>query len=170
MGGDGELEERWSTWLLERNRRGLRGALWIALSLYPLFGVLDYLVAPREWLWLLYGTRAIVTTVTLVMLRVSKSRWFDAHPDAISAAYLVLASLGISLMTVFMGGLASPYYAGLTLTIVGTGLLFVWPTRVVVPTHGIIVLSFILPNLLFNREAVPFTAVSNLFFLVSTAI
>ena len=50
MSGDHELEERWSTWLLHRNRRGLRGALWIALSLYPLFGVLDYLVAPREWL------------------------------------------------------------------------------------------------------------------------
>jgi signal transduction histidine kinase len=170
MGGDSELEERWSTWLLERNRRGLIGALWIALSLYPLFGVLDYLVAPREWLWLLYGTRAIVTVVTLAMLRVSKSPLFDAHPYTLSAAYLVLASLGISLMTVFMGGLASPYYAGLTLTIVGTGLLFVWPTRVVVGTHATIVASFVLPNVLWNRQAAPFTAVSNLFFLVSTAI
>jgi len=84
--------------LLDRNRRGLRGALWIALSLYPLFGILDYLVAPREWLWLLYGTRAVVTVVTLVMLRVSNTGLFAAHPDAISSAYLVLASLGISLM------------------------------------------------------------------------
>jgi signal transduction histidine kinase len=170
MGGDQELEERWSTWLLNRNRRGLRGALWIALSLYPLFGVLDYLVAPREWLWLLYGTRAVVTAVTLLMLRVSNSRLFDAHPDGLSAAYLVVASLGISLMTVFMGGLASPYYAGLTLTIVGTGLLFVWPTRVVVPTHATIIASFVIPNLWWNRGPIPFTAVSNQFFLVSTAI
>src|SRR5262249_15188758 len=106
----------------------------------------------------------------LLMLRVSKSRWFAAHPDPLSAAYLVLASAGISLMTVFMGGLSSPYYAGLTLTIVGTGLLFVWPTRVVVGTHGSIIASFVIPNLWWNRGPVAFTAVSNQFFLVSTAI
>ena len=34
-------------------------------------------------------------------------------------------------MTIFIGGMASTYYAGLSLVIVGTGLLFVWPPRVV---------------------------------------
>jgi hypothetical protein len=43
--GEAEVEARWSAWLLERNRRGLVSALWIAVSLYPLFGVLDYLTA-----------------------------------------------------------------------------------------------------------------------------
>jgi hypothetical protein len=71
---DPELETRWSRWLLERNRRGMRGVLWIVASLYPLFGILDYLMAPHEWLWLLYGTRVVVTTITIIMFRVAKSR------------------------------------------------------------------------------------------------
>jgi signal transduction histidine kinase len=167
---DSLLEDRWSAWLLERNRRGMQSLLWIVVSLYPLFGILDYLVAPRQWLWLLFGTRAVVTGVTLVMFRVVPGRSFDKHPNAISASYMILASFGISLMTVFMGGLASPYYAGLTLAIVATGLLFVWPTKVVVSTHAIIVVSFLVPNLLLNSHGDLLTAISNQFFLVSTAI
>jgi signal transduction histidine kinase len=165
-----ELEARWAEWLRHRNRRGTTTALWIALLLYPLFGVLDYLIAPEEWLGLLYSTRIAVTVVTVILFQVVRTRWFELHPNAISASYMVLLSLGISLMTVFMGGLASPYYAGLTLTIVATSLLFVWPTQVVVPTHATIVLSFLAPNLLLNPDVDWLTAVSNQFFLVSTAL
>lgn len=170
MAADAELEARWAALLLLRNRRGTRGVLWIVVTLYPLFGILDYLIAPAKWLWLLYGTRAIVTLVTIGMFRIVRSSLFERYPNVISSSFMVLISLGISLMTVFMGGLASPYYAGLSLTIVATGLLFVWPARVVLTTHGTIVLSFIVPNLLMDHDAPFLTSVSNLFFLVSTAI
>ena len=164
-----DFDSRWSSWLLERNRRGTRTLLYIVLSLYPGFGVLDYLIAPRHWLWLLYSTRIAITCATLVMFRVIRLPVFEKRPDAISAAYMLLCAFGISLMTRFMGGLASPYYAGLTLAIVATGLLFVWPTRVVVVTHTTIIASFVVPNLLQPVDN-PIAAVSNLFFLVSTSI
>ncbi len=167
---DTELEARWSAWLLSRNRRGTRGLLLIVLVLYPAFGILDYLTAPREWLWLLYSTRAVITLATLVMLRVLPGRLFDRHADALAAGYIVLVSSGITLMTVFMGGLASPYYAGLSLVIVATGLLYVWPLRVVAVTYAIIIGSFILLNLAFDPRPPWLTAVSNQFFLISTAI
>jgi signal transduction histidine kinase len=167
---DSELEKAWSAWQLQRNARGTRSALIMVAGLYPLFGVLDYLTAPKPWLWLLYSTRIAVTVVTLLMFRVLRSRWFERYSNAISAGYMVLISLGISMMTVFMGGLASPYYAGLSLTIVATGLLFVWPMRVVIPTHLTIIASFLLPNLLLGRHAEPLASVSNLLFLISTAI
>src|SRR5690606_15080573 len=61
-------------------------------------------------------------------------------------------------------------YAGLTLVIVATGLLFVWPTHVVVAAHATIVLSFLGPNLLIGHDVDALTAISNQFFLVSTAI
>ena len=170
QGTDTELEARWSAWLLSRNRRGTRGLLLIVLVLYPAFGVLDYLTAPREWLFLLYSTRAAVTLATLVMLRVLSSRWFDRHADVLAASYIVLISSGITLMTVFMGGLASPYYAGLSLVIVATGLLYVWPLRVVTVTYATIIGSFVVLNLLFDRRPPWLTAVSNQFFLISTAI
>jgi signal transduction histidine kinase len=164
-----DVERRWAGWLLARNRRGTRFALWMALALYPAFGVLDYLVAPHRWLWVLYGTRAGVVLATLVMFRLVGGRLFDRFPNALSAAYVTLGSFGISLMTVFMGGLSSPYYAGLSLIIVAIGLLFVWPARVVFLTHTTIIASFISPNLLF-RDPGSIAAVSNLFFLVSTAV
>jgi signal transduction histidine kinase len=164
------LDEAWAAWQLQRNTGGMRSLLYIVGALYPLFGILDYLTAPEEWLWLLYSTRAVITTVTLLMFRVIKLRVFARHSNAVSAAYIVLISLGISMMTVFMGGLGSPYYAGLSLVIVATGLLFVWPMAVVIPTHATIVVSFLLPNLILGHAADPLTSVSNLFFLVSTAI
>jgi len=167
---DAELEARWSAWLLERNRRGLVSALWIALFLYPLFSVLDLLTAPRGWLWLLWGTRALVTVVTLLTFRLVRTAAFDRHPDLVSAGYMTVLSLGISLMTVFMGGLASPYYAGLSLTIVATGLLYVWPLKVVVATHATIIASYLLPNLILSSVGNPLNAVSNQLFLLSTAL
>ena len=168
--GDAELHERWSAWLLHRNRQGTTTALWISLTLYPLFGVLDYLVAPSSWLWLLFGTRGAVTAVTVVMLMVVRRPFFSRYPDVISAAYMVLISSGISMMTLFMGGLASPYYAGLTLTIVASGLLYVWPRKIVIITHTVIFASFVIPNLAVSRGPLSLTAISNLLFLVSTAI
>jgi signal transduction histidine kinase len=162
--------EAWAAWQLQRNARGMRSLLLIVGALYPLFGILDYLTAPKEWLWLLYTTRAVITAITFMMFRMMKSPLFVRRSNSVSAAYIVLISLGISMMTVFMGGLASPYYAGLSLVIVATGLLFVWPMAVVVPTHATIVISFLLPNLILGHEADPLTSVSNLFFLVSTAI
>ena len=167
---DSESEKAWAEWGLSRNARGLKTSLFIVAALYPLFGILDYLTAPKQWLWLLYSTRALITVITLLMFRVLKTRLFQRRSTVISAAYMVLISLGISMMTVFMGGLGSPYYAGLSLTIVACGLLFVWPMRVVIPTHGTIILSFLLPNVLLSRGTDPLTSVSNLFFLVSTAI
>src|SRR3984957_7393699 len=94
--------ERWSSWLLERNRRGTKVVLWIGLTLYPMFGVLDYLTAPRQWLWILYGTRGLVGVATLVMFRLVRGRLFDRFPHALSASYPILGSFGISLMTVVM--------------------------------------------------------------------
>lgn len=164
-----DVDARWHSWLLERNRRGTRTLLLIVLFLYPVFGVLDYVIAPKHWLWLLYSTRVVVTAATLAMFRIIRLPAFERNPNAISSAYLLLCSFGISLMTVLLGGMASPYYAGLTLAIVATGLLFVWPTQVVVVTHSTILASFVAPNLLQpTNNAV--AAVSNLFFLASTGI
>src|SRR4051812_11579980 len=116
---DPKLEARWAAWLIARNRRGTLGSLSLCAPLYPLFGVLDYLVAPREWLWLLWGVRALITLITFAMFPIVKGPLFDRHPNLLSAAYQVLIGWGISLMTVFLGGLSSAYYAGLSLVMLG---------------------------------------------------
>ena len=164
-----DVEGRWRAWLLARNRRGTRALVFIGI-LYPAFFVLDYLAAPREALPYLFTTRILVTVATIVVWRMLGSKVFERFPDQISAGLLVFGAVGISGMTVFMGGLASPYYAGLSLIIVATGLLFVWPPRVVLLTHGLIVASFVLPNIALARHGPLVVIISNLFFLVSTAI
>ncbi len=162
-------EERWARWLLERNRSGLQRLLFIVLLLYPAFAALDLATAPRAALPVLLATRVLVTAVTLCMFAVVRSPRFEKWPNAIPAGYMLLCASGLSVMTVFMGGLSSPYYAGLTLAIVATGLLFVWPRRVAAPTHIAIVASYVALNLL-GEPRFDFTAFSNLAFLVSTAL
>jgi signal transduction histidine kinase len=166
----GPHQERWRSWLLERNRRGTIVVLWNALALYPTFGILDYLLAPRAALPILICARALVTASTLVLFKVVRTSYFDRYPNLISSTYVLLAASGISVMTVFMGGLASTYYAGLSLVIIATGLLFVWPARVVLATHSLILLSFIVPNLLLHNVGNAVPAASNLAFLVAIAI
>ena len=95
---DADLEMRWGSWLLQRNRRGFRSALWIALVLFPLFGIVDWLIAPRAWLWLLWSTRAFVLLLTLAMFPVltfmyvrlahSEEREAIAEFDGAYAAYM----------------------------------------------------------------------------------
>ena len=144
---DGEIERSWAAWRLGRNRRGLRVGLIFMATLYPAFGLLDWALAPPTALPWLWGTRAFIGLLALIVLFVLPSPRFDPWVDTAAVLGGWLAGAGISIMTVYMGGLASPYYAGLFLVVLAAGLLFVWPpTRVFVMLLGIVV-SFPAVNL-----------------------
>lgn len=164
------FEARWQEWLANRYARALHTAVRIGLVLYPAFAVLDYLLAPPHARRVLIGTRVAFTLVSLGILFGLRRGWRGIHLGLVSSFYLIIAALGIGVMTMFMGGLASPYYAGLILATTAGGLLFLWPTPLVLFTHASLVACFVLPNLLGSRIPVSTTAVSNLFFLVSTSI
>jgi len=163
------FEARWGQWLLERNRRRFRTALWIALALIPCFGILDILVGASS-LRFLWTIRALVIAGTALMFLLRRGRGFDHHPELVTAAYCILIASGISAMTVVMGGLASEYYAGLSLVIVGAGLLFVWRPGTVLCTHALILGSFLSPNLIVHGWPSDGSAFSNLAFLIAIAI
>jgi len=164
------VARRWTSWLHERNRSGTRTLLFIVLALYPGFGAIDYLLAPRAALPWLWSTRVVVTLGTLVMFRLLRRPAFEQHHYLLASSYMLLCGAGITLMTLFMGGLASPYYAGLTLAVVATSLLFVWPPKVVIVTHGLMVLTYVVVNLWARRIGDLPTALMNLAFLSSTAL
>jgi signal transduction histidine kinase len=164
------FEEQWQRWLVETNRRGVRTTILIVLLLEPVFGLLDHLIAPREQLFFLLGTRAVVMLASVAMLQVVRSELFARHVNLLSAAYSVLVASSISAMTIVLGGLASPYYAGLCLVIIGTGFLHVWPTRVLVLMDVAIIATFVVPNLVVGGLHAPVQSiVGNLVFLISTA-
>lgn len=163
------FEERWAKWLLERNRRGLRVLLWIGMVMYPAFGVLDYLMAPQDALVLLWVMRVSFVAFSLGMLALVERRVFERLPNLFTGGYMLVAAAGISTMTSFLGGLASPYYAGISLVIVGTGLIFVWRPSVIYTEALLFVASFILPNLALGRNGSLSLAISNCAFLICTA-
>ncbi|HZZ85479.1 MAG TPA: ATP-binding protein [Anaeromyxobacteraceae bacterium] len=164
-----DLEERWQRWLVRRNRRSLRIALYIGLSLYPAFGLLDVLVGRPVLLWL-WATRVLFVALTLALFPLLRTRFFERWGDLLGVGYLWAAAGGIAVMTTYMGGLASPYYAGLTMTVVAAGLLFMWPPTLVVLAHSAIVGGFVILNVTLGRIGPRFEATSNLMFLSSTAL
>jgi signal transduction histidine kinase len=164
------IEEGWARWLVQRNRRGMRVALFFLATLYPAFGLLDWLIAPPESLPWLWGMRGLVAVGALAMLPLAARPGFARWVEPASAAYGWLAAAGITVMTTYMGGLASPYYAGLTLVLLGIGLLLVWRPAVVVATYVAIVLTFIAVNAIAGAMEPLATALSNLAFLSAVAL
>ncbi len=160
----------WRARLLERNRRGARTALVISAALFPIFGGVDWLLAPREALPLLWGTRAALMPYILWMLWSLDRPVFERHFVLLSAIHIYLAGASICVMTTVLGGLASPYYAGVNLVLLGAGLLYLWPLRAVLLTYGAVIASWALPALALERVEPLQTAASNTLFLVSTAI
>src|SRR5205823_4464734 len=136
------FDTRWQQWLLDRNRRRFATGLWIALALYPCFGILD-VVAGTSALRFLWTTRAVVIAGTVLMFGLRSGRLFDHHPELLTAGYTIFVAGGISAMTIFIGGMSSEYYAGLSLVIVGAGLLFVWRPVTVCVTQLLVIGSFV---------------------------
>lgn len=163
-----EIHERWAHWLVERNRRGLRLALVIIAVVYPAFGLLDWQLAPRTALPWLWGLRVAIAVAALALLP-SLGR-LGASLEAIGVVVAWVPALGVSIMTTYMGGLSSPYYAGIALVLIAAGQLLVWRPRVVVFANTAIVLTFVLVNLSAGKIGPITTAISNLAFLSTVAI
>src|SRR5512140_1713858 len=89
-------QQRWSVWLAERNRRGLRIALFIGGALYPAFGVVDWLMAPPSLLPALWAARAVIVLVTIALLAVLPSPRLAPWLQHASAAYAWLAGAAIA--------------------------------------------------------------------------
>lgn len=159
----------WEDQLSLRNVRGARVAVWLVLTLYPLFGFLDYLMAPTSALPYLFSGRALVVLASLLLLGGLRTAWVFKRAHLISSSYMYLVGVGITFMVSFMGGLASPYYAGLNLVMLGCGLLFVWPKQVCYTLHSLTVLSWLVPNLIWGQVGDPIAAASNGLFLFATA-
>ncbi len=89
------LDEGWRRWRLERNRRGLKVGLLIMATLYPAFGLVDWLVASPPLLYQLWATRAVVAVATVAVWASLHTAFYARHGDAIASAYVVLGATTI---------------------------------------------------------------------------
>ncbi len=163
------IESRWQAWLVHRNRQGARIAFWLTITIYPAFGVLDWLTAPPQWLHFLWTTRLVVSGWSVFLLATLNRPFFARHWRLLTSTHALMLGFGIAAMVYVMGGFSTPYYAGFNLSMMGVGLLFVWRPQQAAWTYCAIVASYVIPNA-FNAHARDWiNGAPNLFFVLSTA-
>ena len=167
-----ELLASFESLLKQRNAGGLQlGALLITI-LFPLFWILDWVVLP-EWVMTTLWLRLFATLYSL-------SIWIATfhHPDLIYRHVdRVAISLGViigwlvAIIAWLDDGYASPYYAGLSLVILGASFLFAWPLRLAIG-FNVLLYGFYMAPLLIGSIGIHDlgTMISNQFFLVGTIL
>jgi sigma-B regulation protein RsbU (phosphoserine phosphatase) len=144
----------------------------LGFTLVPAFFLLDYMVVPPSMLgkFALYrGLATVIPVIQFFILRATRpSNWSIFH------GYLLTFSTAgaIALMTTYLGGFNSTYYAGLNLVILAIVVLLPWGLVHSVANSLIVLGLYVGLNLLFPspdhvRVEILF---NNLYFLVATAI
>lgn len=123
-----------------------RSAFRLTTLLFPIFVVLDFFFASRDVIVWLVIDRAVAIAVTGGLFLLSSKPLFRRHHVLVTAGWIVFLGLNLSLMTMALGGLTSPYYAGLNLVQLGSGLLFLWSPGVSALAQALVVACFALCN------------------------
>ncbi len=172
MATENDIEQKEAHWRESRrswNRQGLRFGLLLAIPLYPVFGLIDFVALDKQWFPLAIAIRGAISGIGIILLFLLNSERIAHRLVPISAFYTVMAGLGISALTFLSGGFDSTYFGGLNLVMLAAGMLFVWPSRVSSAVYVTLVLSYVLPSLLTLDDANMTKAVESTFFVIATA-
>ena len=96
---------------------------YLGIALLPLFGILDYFIAPTNLLHSFLILRLVAAVILLAILLVVYPAIGKQYPAILGIIGPPIIGGSVSLMTVRMGGYESPYYAGLNLVILGVTLV-----------------------------------------------
>jgi signal transduction histidine kinase len=147
----------------------LRVCCWLAIVLVPVFIGLDSVLHPQ-----LVGRflviRAAMTATSLLVLAALQTELGARHVLALSFVNFVATGLGIVLMTVFNGGGSSTYYAGLNLVMLAAAVLMPWEVATSVSCCLTLITAYAATCLFSSNIPDPRVFISNVFFLVSTAM
>jgi sigma-B regulation protein RsbU (phosphoserine phosphatase) len=141
----------------------------LVFILVPVFFILDYFAVPQNLQSTFASYRFACASIAIgqyLVLRSSKPSVFSyIH------GYLVSLLVGstIALMTVYLGGFDSSYYAGLNLVIIGVNLLLPWGVIHSGINSAIVIALYVALNALADHTYEARILVNNLFFLSSTA-
>jgi serine phosphatase RsbU (regulator of sigma subunit) len=143
----------------------------LGITLIPLFGILDYLIAPQEdlvyrfWFYRIINT-SIVFCQYLILRFTKPGKYSFLHGYFFSA----ITNFSIILMTVNLGGFSSTYYQGLNLVIIAVNLLIPW-RAIHSAINGLIMLCmYLVLNGIYSGDFEYKILIGNLFFMSSTVI
>lgn len=150
--------------------RWLRTITLLAVFLVPIFFLLDVLVAPDRLLPTFAVYRGASTAMALAQFLII--RFSGPGKYSYLHGYFISLQVGgvIVLMTTYVGGFASEYYAGLIMVMIGVNLLMPWHARHTAANSLMIVGLYVATNLaLPPRLGVP-SVTEHLFFLIGTSV
>lgn len=143
---------------------------YLGIVLLPLFGILDYFVAPPHLFHSFLILRLAAAVMLLAILLVAYPAIGKQHPALLGIIGPPIVGGSISLMTVPMGGYESPYYAGLNLVILGVTLVMPFSLRESALTCGLVYATYFVPNLFVNTINRPDLFLNNNFFIIGTIV
>lgn len=148
----------------------LKTLSFLAISLVPLFFILDYFIVPKNLLNQVGIYRLIATLIVMAQYLIIRL----TQPSNLSYihGYIISIVVGgvIVLMTRDLGGFFSSYYAGLNLVIIGVNLLLPWKAIHSALNSMIIILMYTAINFIGVDTFRSNYLINNLFFLCATGI
>ncbi|MGD9251593.1 MAG: hypothetical protein PVG19_10240, partial [Desulfobacterales bacterium] len=148
----------------------LKTLSFLAISLVPLFFILDYFIVPRNLLPQVGVYRLIATLIVMAQYLIIRL----TRPSNLSYlhGYIISIVVGgvIVLMTRDLGGFSSSYYAGLNLVIIGVNMLLPWRAIHSALNSLIIILMYTTVNFIGLEAYRSNYLINNLFFLFATGI
>ncbi len=149
--------------LLERTRL----AVLVGMSLFGAFSILDF-VSAREHIQTFLYIRVIVVLLAAATLWMTYTQSGQKRLVPLSAGMILVASVGMSLMTMYLGGFGSDYYFGNLLALFLVGLFMPWRLGVMVLFSIALCLGYFGINLSVHGASVEMVAPA--FFMVGTAV
>src|SRR5262245_60561494 len=121
---------------------------YLGIVLLPVFGILDYFIAPTPLLHSFLILRLIAAVILLAILLIAYPTIGKQRPELLVVLGPPIVGGSISLMTIPTGGYESPYYAGLNLVILGVTLVMPFSLRESALTCCLVYATYFVPNLL----------------------
>lgn len=145
----------------------LRLALGLGIPVYGGFWLMDLIQAPGLGERFL-AIRALVVAVAALTIWLTHTDFGERNLVPMSVVMVATASLGISLMTMFVGGFESDYYYGHLLILFLVGLFIPWRVMVTVLFCAMLLAGYFGVNLAVHGVSSGMIAPS--FFIVATCI
>ena len=148
----------------------LKTLTFLAITLVPLFFILDCFIVPKDLLKQVGIYRLIATFMIIIQYFVIR----QTKPGKLSYLHGYIVSLVVGgvivLMTRDLGGFHSSYYAGLNLVIIGVNLLLPWKAIHSAVNSGIIIFLYVFVNFIGVSQYQSNYLINNLFFLCATGV
>jgi signal transduction histidine kinase len=157
------------SYLEGQNDAAVRLTCILCAALMPAGLVLDFLTNAdhvREFLVL----RLLAAAISLGVLFISRISAMRAHSYPLIVLVILACTGAIELMIIRLGEAAtSPYYAGLNLCILGSGLVYVWSGRQALWACLMVLTMWLIPAL-WSRPTLHGQFTNNFYFLLLTSI